>query len=210
MSIILLVLFIMTAIGVGAWLQKRSGRIPQEEHAGMGVPSFPARTFAHTGHAWVNVIAPNLVTVGVDEFTKSVFGSVEELTVPEPGSIIQQGGKAWNLRRGSRQLTQISPISGRVEEVNRELMQNPEALAHKDTQSGWVIKVRPVKLKRELRNLLSGELLRRWNQSVKEQLVASLSPAEFPVLQEGGEIKPNLGEELTSQQWEKVAQEFFG
>jgi glycine cleavage system H protein len=210
MSIILLVLFIGMAIGVGAWLQKRAGRVPQEDRAGIRAPSFPGWTFAHTGHAWVDVIAHNLVTVGVDEFTKSVFGSVEELTAPEPGSVIQQGGKAWNLKRGSRQLTQVSPISGRVEEVNRELMQNPKALTHEDTQKSWVLKVRPIKLKRELRNLLSGELLRRWNQSVKEQLVASLSPADFPVLQEGGEIKPNLGEELTSQQWEKVAREFFG
>jgi hypothetical protein len=33
--------------------------------------------------------------------------------------------------------------------------------------------------------------------------------AEFPVLQEGGEIKPDLGDGLTSQQWEKVTSEFF-
>ena len=67
----------------------------------------------------------------------------------------------------------------------------------------------PIKLKRELKNLLHGNMLNRWNQSVKEQLVATLSLAEFPVLQEGGEIKSDLGDELTSQQWEKVTLEFF-
>ena len=46
-------------------------------------------------------------------------------------------------------------------------------------------------------------------QYLSSQLVATLSMAEFPVLQEGGEIKPDLGNELTSQQWEKVAKEFF-
>jgi len=29
------------------------------------------------------------------------------------------------------------------------------------------------------------------------------------VLQEGGEIKSDLGDELTAQQWEKVTREFF-
>jgi hypothetical protein len=51
--------------------------------------------------------------------------------------------------------------------------------------------------------------LRQWNQAVKDRLVATLTMTEFPVLQEGGEIKPDLGNELTSQQWEKVTAEFF-
>ena len=94
-------------------------------------------------------------------------------------------------------------------EVNRDLAQNPQLLVENDTKKNWMLKVRPVRLKRELQNLLHGNILRRWNQAVKEQLVATLSMAEFPVLQEGGEIKPDLGNELTSQQWEKVAKEFF-
>jgi hypothetical protein len=96
-----------------------------------------------------------------------------------------------------------------VEEVNPDLARSPQALTQKDTAKNWVLKVRPIKLKRELKNLLHGNMLNRWNQSVKEQLVATLSLAEFPVLQEGGEIKSDLGDELTSQQWEKVTREFF-
>jgi glycine cleavage system H lipoate-binding protein len=209
MSIVLWVLFIVIAIGIGAWLQRRRGEVPQEKAARAKVSSFLEGIFVHPGHAWVEVIEPSLVAVGADEFTKSVFGSVEELNLPQPGTVIQQGGKAWKLRRGERQLHQTSPISGRVEEVNPDLARNPQALTQKDTAKNWVLKVRPIKLKRELKNLLHGNMLNRWNQSVKEQLVATLSLAEFPVLQEGGEIKSDLGDELTSQQWEKVTLEFF-
>ena len=209
MSVILILLFVGIAIGIGAWLQSRRAKVPQEEVFKAKVPSFLEGIFVHPGHAWVEVLEPNLVAVGADEFTKSIFGSVEELSLPEPGTVIQQGGKAWKLRRGSRQLAQTSPISGRVEEVNRDLVRNPQALVQKDTKRNWVLKVRPIKLKRELKNLLHGNMLNRWNQSVKEQLVATLSLAEFPVLQEGGEIKSDLGDELTSQQWEKVTLEFF-
>jgi hypothetical protein len=52
-------------------------------------------------------------------------------------------------------------------------------------------------------------MLSRWNQAAKDQLVAVLVPSSYPVLQEGGEIKPDLGDELTSEQWEKVTAEFF-
>jgi glycine cleavage system H lipoate-binding protein len=210
MSIVLLALFLVMAIGIGAWLQRRRGKIPQEKAARAKLSSILEGIFVHPGHAWVEVIEPNLVAVGVDEFTKSVFGSVEELALPEPGTVIEQGGKVWKLKRGSRLLAQTSPISGRVEEINSDLARNPQALTHKDTARNWVLKVRPIKLKRELKNLLHGNMLHRWNQSVKEHLVASLGLAEFPVLQEGGEIKPDLGNELTSKQWERVTREFFG
>jgi glycine cleavage system H lipoate-binding protein len=209
MSVILVLLFVGIAIGIGAWIQSRRARIPQEEAAKAKVPSFLEGIFVHPGHAWVEVLEPNLVAVGADDFTRSIFGSVEELSLPEPGTVIQQGGKAWRLKRGSRQLAQTSPISGKVEEVNRDLLRNPQAMVEKDSSKNWILKVRPVKLKRELKNLLRGNVLSRWNQSVKEQLVATLSPGEFPVLQEGGEIKSDLGDGLTAQQWEKVAREFF-
>jgi glycine cleavage system H lipoate-binding protein len=209
MSVILALLFLGIAIGVGAWLQSRRAKVPQVQVAKAKAPPSLAGLFVHPGHAWLEVMEPNLVAVGVDEFTKSVFGSVDKVTFPETGTVIQQGDKAWKLTRGERQLAQTSPISGRVVEVNQDLVQNPQLLAQKATEKSWLVKVRPTKLKRELRNLLHGNMLRRWNQAVKEQLVATLTMAEFPVLQEGGEIKPDLGDELTAEQWDKVTRELF-
>lgn len=72
-----------------------------------------------------------------------------------------------------------------------------------------MLKVKPLTLKTELQNLLHGNMLSRWNQAVKDQLVATLTMTEFPVLQEGGEIKPDLGDELTPEQWEKVVRKFL-
>ena len=208
MSVIIILLFVAIAIGISIW-RERKASVLESERVKAKLSTVFKGFFVHPGHAWVEVIQPNLVMVGADEFTQTVFGSVEELSLPKAGTTIQQGGKAWSLKRGTRQLAQTSPISGTVVEINQDLLQNPRLLAQKDTKSNWLLKVQPTRLKRELRNLLYGNMLSRWNQSVKEQLVATLSLAQFPVLQEGGEIKPNLGDELTPQQWKKVAQEFY-
>jgi len=165
--------------------------------------------FTHPNHSWAEVLQPNVVNVGMDEFTSSVFGSIQKIELPSQGGRIYQGDKAWKIKRGERELVQTSPISGRVVEVNRKVIENPNLLNQKNSKENWILKIEPTSLARELKNLLSGETLARWNQAVKEQLVAVLVPGEYPVLQEGGEIKPNLGDELTPQQWEKVAQEFF-
>ncbi|MGB8656901.1 MAG: hypothetical protein WCE90_03840 [Candidatus Zixiibacteriota bacterium] len=206
MSVIIILMFAAIAIGIGVWRERRApepGKVPLS----VKTPSAWKGLFVHPGHGWVHVIQPSLVAVGTDEFTRSVFGSVERLTVPKPGSMIQQGGKAWELRRGRHQVVQAAPITGRVIEVNQALKDNPKLLS--DPKGNWILKVQPTGLSRQLRNLLHGGTLLRWNQAVKEQLATVLGPAEFPVLQDGGEIAPDLGDNLTDQQWEKVAREFF-
>jgi glycine cleavage system H protein len=208
-SIILAILFLGIALGIGFWLERRRAKAPRKEVKRAKLPSVVGSFFVHPGHAWVEVLEPDLVTVGTDEFTRSVFGSVDELTLPPPGTVIRQGGKGWRMRRGERQLDQVSPITGRVLEINQDMVRNPHLLEGRDTGENWMLKVRPVEVKSQLKNLLHGNMLRRWSQSVKEQLVATLTAAEFPVLQEGGEIKPDLGNELTPQQWKKVSREFF-
>jgi glycine cleavage system H protein len=164
---------------------------------------------AHPSHTWAEVVQPDLVNVGMDKFTSSVFGSIQAIELPSQGDRIQQGGRAWKLQRGERELLQVSPVSGTVVEVNKRVVENPKLLNQENPQENWILKIAPNRLAREARNLFSGEMLARWNQAVKEQLVAALVPSSYPVLQEGGEIKPDLGDELTSQQWEKVARDFF-
>ena len=164
---------------------------------------------AHPSHTWAEVVQPNLVNVGMDKFTSSVFGSIQEIELPSQGDRIYQGDKAWKIKRGERKLVQVSPVSGRVVEVNKKFVEDPRLLTQENPEKNWILKIAPARLAREAKNLLSGEMLARWNQAVKEQLVSTLVPTSYPVLQEGGEIKPDLGDDLTSEQWEGIARDFF-
>ncbi|MFH1337041.1 MAG: glycine cleavage system protein H [Candidatus Zixiibacteriota bacterium] len=165
--------------------------------------------FAHPSHTWAEVVQPNLVNVGMDKFTPSVFGSIQVIDLPRKGDTIYQGDKVWKIKSGERELVQVSPVSGKVVEVNEKFVENPKLLNLENPEQAWILKIAPIRIAQEVRNLLSGEMLGRWNQTVKEHLVAALVPTSFPVLQEGGEIKPDLGDELTSEQWERIARDFF-
>ena len=209
MSVIILVLFAAIAIGISILVERKRAPVKEPERATVKVPASWQGIFVHPGHSWVKVLQPSLVSVGADEFTNSVFGSVRELKLPEKGAMIHQGEKIWSLKRGKRELVQATPITGRVVEVNRAVIENPKLLAEKDLEKSWLLRVQPAGLKRQLQNLLSGNVLTRWNQAVKEQLVAVLGMAGSPVLQDGGEIAPDLGDKLTDQQWQKAKREFF-
>ena len=56
--------------------------------------------FAHPSHTWAEVVQPNLVNVGMDRFTSSVFGSIQEIRLPSQGDRIYQGDEVWKVRRG--------------------------------------------------------------------------------------------------------------
>jgi glycine cleavage system H protein len=204
-----LIAIVFLVIFIAFWrLLNAPRRLPVRESIAESVQIIKG-IFAHPSHTWAEVVQPNLVNVGMDKFTSSVFGSIQKIELPSQGDRIYQGDKAWKIKRGERELVQVSPISGRVMEVNKKLAENPKFLNQENPEENWILKIAPIRLAREARNLLSGEMLGRWNQAVKEQLVAGLVPSSFPVLQEGGEIKPDLGDELTPQQWEKVARDFF-
>ncbi len=207
MSVLIILIFVAIAIGISVYRNRKA--VPETESIKVKLSNALKVLFVHPGHAWVEVFEPSLVAVGADDFTKSVFGSVEQLTPPQVGSMIQQGGKAWGLKRGKRQLVQTAPISGRVVEVNQSLVNNPRLMTEPGTEKSWILKVQPIGLPRQLKNLITGGTLVRWNQALKEQLASILGPAEFPVLQDGGELAPNLGNNLTEEQWKKVAEEFF-
>ena len=209
MSVIIILIFVAIALGISVWHERKAIAVPKAETVKTKLSSVLKGLFVHPGHTWVEVFEPSLVAVGADDFTKAVFGSVEHLTLPEKGSMIRQGGKAWGLKRGRRHLVQTAPITGRVVEVNQALIDNPRLLNEKDVEKSWILKLQPTGLSRQLSNLISGGTLSRWNQALKEQLASLLGLAEFPVLQDGGEITPDLGDKLTDEQWNKVANEFF-
>lgn len=208
MSIILAILFFGIVILIGFLINRKTVPVAEKKLSEKNV-FVPKGIFTHPGHAWVEVVEPDVVSVGMDRFTKSVFGSIDNIKIPQSGEVIHQGGRAWTLEKNQRQLSQISPISGKVVEVNKSILDNPRTLNEENTEKNWILKIKPDKLKRELRNLLYGDMTTRWNQLTKERLVSILVPAGFPVLQDGGDISPNLGNELPNQQWEKVAKEFF-
>ncbi len=209
MSVIIGLFFLAIAIGVSIWIERKRAAVKEPEVAAAKVPAWWQGIFVHPGHTWVEVLSPSRVSVGADEFTNAVFGSVRELKLPEEGAMIYQGEKAWSLKAGKRELVQSAPITGRVVEVNRAVIENPQLLAERNLGRNWLLKVQPAGLKRQLKNLLHGNILSRWNQAVKEQLVTVLGLAGFPVLQDGGEVAPDLGGKLTDQQWEKIKKEFF-
>ena len=60
----------------------------------------------------------------------------------------------------------IAPISGTVEEVNEQLLDNPEPINQDPYGEGWVIAVAPSNLDAELDNIMTFETAVDWYKEV--------------------------------------------
>ena len=168
-----------------------------------------AERYYHPGHSWVVLRSPSEATVGADDFAQRVIGRLSDIQLPQLWQHVQQGEVYATLRHGDKSLHQVAPLSGVVIGVNRELEQNPDLVNASPFDQGWIVKVAPANLGLELRNLLKGIVAERWEEAVRNQLVAWFSHPGHPVLQDGGLVVEGVSDLLSDEGWRRFTEEFF-
>ena len=172
-------------------------------------PDFIGKKYFHQGHTWAMATSAGTVTVGLDNFAQKVIGPIDTIETPKKGRLLKQGRIAWRLHRGDRVLPQISPVEGTVVEINTNLQDDPSLANKSPYEQGWVLKIRPSRLKENIKNLLHGPLAEKWTELTKSQLAARFPQSLGPVYQDGGELIDGVGNTLTDEEWEIVKREFF-
>ena len=197
--IAIIIMFAVFIVGEWLFLRYEEKNKKMEQKIPHTVESNRERYY-HPGHTWVELNPEDRsVLVGLDTFTSKIIGPVDKIDLPREGQIIQQGNPIWTLIRGSRRLTQVAPMTGKVVKVNSQ----------GTSKESWLVKLSPIELRQNLNNLLKGELADKWTLWSKSQFVLKFVPNPVPVYQDGGELTDDLCKDLTDEQWDKVQKEFF-
>jgi glycine cleavage system H lipoate-binding protein len=162
----------------------------------------------HPGHTWALAESPDLVRVGIDDFAAKLAGGVNRIDIPERGQWIRQGQRIIAMHHDGREIALVSPIEGTVVDVNRKAIDDPK-LAQKDPYGdGWLLAVNSPDANTNFRNLLGGQVARRWMDEAAARLRSIAVPAGA-VAQDGGVAVDNVIDQLPDADWEKLAKEFF-
>ncbi len=169
----------------------------------------PEHLLYHPGHTWALAESPQMVRVGLDDFGARLLGKVEKVVLPARGRWIRQGQALAGIFRDGVETKVVSPVEGVIADVNERVRRDP-ALALRDPYGeGWLISVQAPDAPTVFRNLLSGELARRWMEEAAERLRARLPALAGAVAQDGGLAVDNLTEQLPDADWGKITREFF-
>jgi glycine cleavage system H protein len=169
----------------------------------------PEQVYFHPGHAWAKLAGDGLVTVGMSDFSQKLVGRPETIQLPDVGSPLKQGERGWRLSQDSKVIDMLSPVEGEVVAINERVLADPEQVNQDPYGEGWLLKVKVPKLSANLKNLLSGDLARKWMEGVGESLWQQTSPALGLVSQDGGIPIQGMARSLDQERWDHIAREFF-
>jgi glycine cleavage system H protein len=86
-------------------------------------------------------IANAVALIGVSDFLQKVKGDVAFLETVSPGTIVKRGQELGKIESIKATFDIISPVSGKILEVNPEIEVSPYLINEAPYDSGWIYKI---------------------------------------------------------------------
>ncbi len=168
----------------------------------------PEGRYYHLGHSWALAETPQRVKVGLDDFAQRLVGKIDGIEVPPVGASLRQGDRGWTLRVDSRAIDMVSPVGGKVVALNEGVLKAPEAI-REDPYENWLLEVEVPQFALDKRQLLSGNLARRWMEELKESLLSKMNYNLGLVYQDGGMLVDGMARHLDPEKWDQIVKDYF-
>lgn len=105
-------------------------------------------------HSWARLDQDGVTTFGVGETFSGRMGAIQQVELPQSNSEVWQGNLCVRIISHEQLMYMVwAPLSGKVIEINHEVEKNPDLINTDPFNQGWLIKVIPTNLARELENL---------------------------------------------------------
>jgi glycine cleavage system H lipoate-binding protein len=161
----------------------------------------------HLSHSWIQPSDEGYVYVGFDSFISSLFSSEIRLKdLPLVGAHIPQGAKIWDVGLTRHRISQLSPISGKVVDVNPGCKLNIP-IPSDQTEKSWILKIQADNLEMEKKNLMKQSQMEIMNTALIDDLYISAQEGKF--LNDGGKIDPDYIDNMPEERWNQLVELFF-
>ncbi len=90
---------------------------------------------------WAN-IQDGVATIGLTDFMQKAKGDVAFLEIVEPDAEVKQGGGIGKIETIKATFSILSPVSGKVAEVNPEIDASPFLINQDPYGAGWIYRIK--------------------------------------------------------------------
>jgi glycine cleavage system H protein len=91
----------------------------------------------HKEHTWVRVSGKK-GTIGITDYAQDALGDIVYIDLPEVDASVEANTEVSEIESTKSTSSVISPVSGRVLEVNEELSETPEIINEDPYERGWI------------------------------------------------------------------------
>ncbi|UCF68315.1 MAG: hypothetical protein JSV80_03170 [Acidobacteriota bacterium] len=161
-------------------------------------------------HAWARIDADEAL-IGADDLLQATLGPVDAVELPAMGTRVRRGEQLFVLRRGARDVTVRSPVSGTVMSTNTDLRDRPTLVNEEPFGKGWAVRLRGKDLSAEREQLLRGKRAREWFREEVDRLIALLLAEHSlePAVADGGVLVEGLYQHVDDAAWKRLQSGFF-
>lgn len=179
--------------------------------------SIPNGIFLSRNHTWVYLERSGMAKIGLDQLACGFAGNLDLHPLRYSNEMIRKGDVLAEIGPVGKRLRIFSPVSGRIIKANPVLDRESTELPAMNDEKDWLFEIMPTDWKSETSNyLLAGEAA-AWFKSELERLKDFLAvntsrysnDHNMVVLQDGGELRHDLIDELPPETWKKFQKEFL-
>src|SRR4030042_512639 len=120
----------------------------------------------HKEHTWIRPSGTK-VTIGITDYAQDALGDIVYIDLPEGDTEIEANGEIGEIESTKATSSIISPVSGRVIEVNEELSESPEIINEEPYGKGWIA-VLEIEDKSELDDLMDASEYEKYVEEEKK------------------------------------------
>jgi len=91
----------------------------------------------HKEHTWVKVSGKK-ATIGITDYAQEALGDIVYIDLPEVDTDIEPNSEIGEIESTKATSSIISPIGGKVTEVNEDLSESPETINEDPYGKGWI------------------------------------------------------------------------
>jgi len=119
----------------------------------------PEELYYTKEHEWVRV-SENIATVGITDYAQKSLHEIVYVELPEVGRELTQGEVMGSVESVKAVSDIYAPVSGKVDEVNEKLLDEPETLNNDPYGEGWIAKIEVTNFEEDKKKLLTPEQYR--------------------------------------------------
>lgn len=101
---------------------------------------FPEELKYSKEHVWVRIERGTAV-IGITDFAQEELGPVSGVELPDEGDEVEQDDSVGSVEARKTVADIYAPFSGTVQNVNHEVMDNPDLINDDPYDGGWLVEI---------------------------------------------------------------------
>jgi len=155
-------------------------------------------------HTWVELERNGKYRIGIDDFARRIIGKAKGIKLPAVGRDLDLEEFAWTIEHKNGDIEFFSPVSGVVDSINQELLEDTDLVTDKPYSDGWLMTIEPKSILKSNKNLLKGKEARNWMVEEANLLHKNLHGGAGVTMHDGEVVSDDIGSNLSKEKWNEI------